>query len=115
MYSMYYGTKRLILKYGTNNLIFYSLYNDEHIVKSNRRLREVPLLLLLKALFISQAEWILFALFFINFAHKANIINLMLPLSALFYALLENPRPTYKYWRFVSIYVLVAMTLKLSI
>lgn len=53
MFSVYYGIKRMMLQYGTNKLIFYSLYDDEHIVKSNRRLREVPMLLLLQALFIS--------------------------------------------------------------
>ena len=107
--------KRLMLKYGTNKLIFYSLYDDEHIVKSNNRLREVPLLVLFQAVFISQAEWILFTLFFINFAQQATLINIVLPLSALFYALLENPMPSYRYWRFVSIYVLIAMMMKLAI
>ena len=47
MVSMYYGMKRLMLKYGTNKLIFYSLYDDEHIVKSNNRLREVPFFVLI--------------------------------------------------------------------
>jgi len=115
MYSQYYGMKRLMLKYGTNKLIFYSLYDDEHIVKSNHRLREVPFFVLIQALFISQAESILFALFFINFAQSATLINLVLPVSALFYALIENPMPSYKYWRFVSIYVLMAMMCKLII
>lgn len=115
MFSMYYGLKRIMLQHGTNKLIFYSLYDDEHIVKSNKRLREVPMVLLLQALFISQAEWILFGLFFVNFARSDTIINLVLPISALFYALLENPMPTYKYWRFVSIYVLIAIMMKLTI
>ena len=115
MFSMYYGVKRIILEHGINKLIFYSLYDKTHIVKSNRRLREVPIMVLLQALFISQAENIVYALFFINFCQQATLINLMMPLSALFFALLENPSPTYKYWRFVSIYVLVAIMAKLVI
>ena len=107
--SSYYSFKRLLLNYGTNRLIFFSLYDTNHIVKSTKRLQEVPFMVLLQALFISQAETIVFALMFLNFAQSATIINLVMPLSALFYALLENPMPSYKYWRFVSVYVLVAM------
>lgn len=57
----------------------------------------------------------LFGLFFLNFAQSDTLLNLVLPISALFYALLENPQPTYKYWRFVSMYVLTAMMLKLTV
>ena len=78
-------------------------------------LRNISMIVLLKALFISQAETIVFALFFINFAQSANLINLVLPFSAFFYALLENPMPSYKYWRFVSIYILFAIGAKLMI
>ncbi len=53
MFSCYYGLKRIILEYGINKLIFYSLYDKTHIVKSYRRLREVPMMVLLQALFIS--------------------------------------------------------------
>ena len=62
------GIKRIILEYGTNRLIFYSLYDRENIVKSSATLRKIQMIVLLKALFISQAETIVFALFFINFA-----------------------------------------------
>lgn len=115
MQRVYYGVKRIILEHGTNRLIFYSLYDKKNIVKSNNLLRQVPLLMLLQALFISQAEFIVFALFFINFAQSATLINLVLPLSALLYALLENPMPSYRYWRFVSLFVLVAIAAKLAI
>ena len=47
------GIKRMILEYGTNRLIFYSLYDNQNIVKSNNRLRQIPIIVLLKALFIS--------------------------------------------------------------
>ena len=115
MYRVSNYIKRVILEYYTNRLIFYSLYDKQKIVKSKKTLREVPLMMLLTALFISQAETICFALFFINFAQRASIINLVLPLSAFFYAFLENPLPSYKYWRFVSIYVLVTISAKLVI
>lgn len=109
------GVKRLILEYGTNRLIFYSLYDKENIVKSKKRLGDISMVVLLQALFISQAETIVIALFFLNFAHSANLINLVLPFSAFFYALLENPMPSYRYWRFVSVYVLFAIAAKLII
>ena len=109
------GIKRIILEYGTDRLIFYSLYDKQNIVKSNNTLRKISMLVLLQALFISQAENIVFALFFINFAQSANLINLVLPFSAFFYALLENPMPSYKYWRFVSLYILMAIGAKLVI
>ena len=115
MQRVYYGVKRIILEHGTNRLIFYSLYDKKNIVKSNNLLSQVPLLMLLQALFISQAESIVFALFFINFAQGATLVNLVLPLSALLYALLENPMPSYRYWRFVSLFVLVAIAAKLAI
>lgn len=43
------------------------------------------------------------------------MINLVLPLSAFYYALLENPFPSCKYWRFVSVWVLLSITAKLLI
>lgn len=109
------GIKRIILEYGTNRLIFYSLYDKQNIVKSGKTLRNISMMVLLQALFISQAETIVYALFFINFAQSANLINLVLPFSAFFYALLENPMPSYKYWRFVSVYILFAISAKLII
>ena len=63
----------------------------------------------------SQSENIMFTLFFINFAVNANIISLVLPLSALFYALLESPHPSHKYWNFVTLYVLVTLAMKLFV
>jgi len=96
-------------------LIFYSLYDSKNIVKSNNTLRQISLFVLMRAFFISQAETFVFALFFINFAQSATLINLVLPLSAFFYALLENPMPSYKYWRFVGFYVLAAISAKLTI
>jgi len=43
----------MILNYGTDKVIFYSLYDAEHIVKSNHRLHRVPIVVLLRAMFIS--------------------------------------------------------------
>ena len=115
MFRITNGLKRIILEFGTNRLIFYSLYDKTQIVKSNSTLEKVPMLILLKALFISQAENILFILFFINFAQGATLINLVLPISAFLYALLENPAPSYKYWRFIGVYVLLTISAKLII
>lgn len=43
------------------------------------------------------------------------MINLVLPLSAFYYALLESPAPSCKYWRFVSVWVLITIAAKLTI
>ena len=56
----------------------------------------------------------MFALFFINFAFRASILSLMLPLSALFYGMLESPSPSHKYWNAVTGYILVVLALKLT-
>ena len=124
--------KRHMLEHWIDRTIFYSLYGDagqfsvgissidddydDKIVSDTETLlRKVPLLLLLRAFIVSQAESIAFALIFLNFAMGASIINLVLPVSMLFYAMLENPFPSYKYWRFVSVYILMAIAAKLSI
>lgn len=115
MYRVSNYFKRIILEYGTNRLIFYSLYDKKNIVKSSNTLSSLSMWVLLQALFVSQAENIVFGLIFINFAQSATLINLVLPISALFYALLEQPNPSYRYWRFVSLYVLFAISAKLMI
>jgi len=49
---------------------------------------------------------------FLNFAYNANMISLVLPVSALFYALLENPKPNNKYWYCVTLYLVCIIALK---
>jgi len=53
MFRLSNGFKRIILEFGTNKLIFFSLYDKNHIVKSTHTLKKVPMLILLQALFIS--------------------------------------------------------------
>jgi len=66
----------------------------------------------MQATIISQTENICFAIMFINFAFNANLISVFLPISALFYAMLENPKPSHRYWRFVTTYMLVVISMK---
>ena len=49
---------------------------------------------------------------FLNFAMNANLLSLVLPLSVCYYAILENPKPSHKYWKLVTNYMLVVIFLK---
>ena len=72
----------------------------------------MPISTLIYAAVVSQTENIVFAMMFINFAFNANLINMLLPLSVLYYAILENPKPSYKYWTLVTNYMLITIFLK---
>ena len=49
---------------------------------------------------------------FINFVCNANLLALFLPLSALFYALLDSPHPSPAYWQTLMLYLLAVIVLK---
>lgn len=52
------------------------------------------------------------ATFFINFAMSPNLLSLILPLSALLYALLDSPVPSTKYWKMLMLYTLGVVAIK---
>jgi hypothetical protein len=51
----------------------------------------------------------------LNFIIEPNLIHLVLPFSMFFYALLENPKPDVKYWKFITYYMIVVIFCKLLI
>lgn len=72
----------------------------------------MPISTLMQACLVSQVENICFMMMFLSFAYSASLMSLVLPLSALFYGLLENPKPSNRYWSFVTIYVVCTIALK---
>ena len=96
----------------TNKLIFCSLSDPQSIRMNHGKPPKVPLSTLVYAAVVSQTENIVFAMMFVNFAFNANVISMLLPLSVCYYAILENPKPSYKYWKLVTNYMLVAILLK---
>jgi len=112
MHKFNFYLRQLLWQNCTNKLIFYSLYDQSSILMNNGNLYKVPISTLIYAAVVSQTENIVFAVMFINFAMNANLISLVLPLSVCFYAILENPKPSYKYWKLVTNYMLLAILLK---
>jgi len=51
----------------------------------------------------------------IDFIINTNILTLVFPLSALIYSMLDNPRPSHKYWNFITSYLVVIIFLKFFI
>jgi len=95
-----------------NRLTFYSLYNSKGILLTEGGINKVPLPRLIQACLLSHVENICFSMMFLNFAYNANLISLVLPISVLFYGLLENPKPSNRYWRFVTIYLVCTIAFK---
>ena len=95
-----------------NRLTFYSLYNSKGILFDEGGINKVPILNLMQACLVSQVENLCFVMMFLNFAYNANVISLVLPLSVLYYGLLENPKPANRYWRFVTLYLVITIALK---
>jgi hypothetical protein len=104
--------RQLLWQTCTNKLIFYSLYDQQSILMNTSNLAKLPLSTLVYAAVVSQTENIVFAIMFLNFAMNANLLSLVLPLTVCYYAILENPRPSYKYWKLVTSYMLVVIFLK---
>ena len=63
----------------------------------------------------SQLEFICYFVMILNFVLNPNLLSVFLPLSMLFYALLENPKPSTKYWKIVIAYMTVVIFLKLCV
>lgn len=49
---------------------------------------------------------------FINFIFNANLLSLVLPLSACFYGLLDHPVANIKYWKLLMVYILSVIAAK---
>ena len=112
MFKLNIYLRQLLWQTCTNKLIFYSLYDQQSILMNSGNLSKVPLATLVYAAAVSQTENIVFAMMFVNFAFNANVISMVLPLSVCYYAILENPKPSYKYWKLVTSYMLVVIFLK---
>ena len=104
--------RHFLLQCCDNRLTFYSLYNSKGILLTEGGINKVSLLTLMQACLVSQVENICFVMMFLNFAQNANLISLVLPLSALWYGFLENPKPSNRYWRIVTIYLVCIISLK---
>jgi hypothetical protein len=70
---------------------------------------------LLLMAFVCQIEFYCYLAMVLNFVLNPNIIHMVLPLSVFFYALLENPKPDVRYWKFVTTYMIVIIFCKLLI
>jgi len=51
----------------------------------------------------------------IIFLTNPSLVSVVLPLSILFYAILENPIPAKRYWKWLTIYVICIIFLKIVI
>ena len=61
---------------------------------------------------LSQSQSITYFTLFLNFILNADLLSLVLPLSALLYALLDNPLPNVKFWKSLKVYMLTVIFLK---
>lgn len=60
----------------------------------------------------SQTEAIVYFMMFMDFIMNTNLVTLVFPLTALLYSMLDNPRPSHRYWNGLTFYLLVIITLK---
>jgi hypothetical protein len=104
--------RQFLLHNCNNRLTFYSLYNSKGILLTEGGINKVPLPRLIQARLLSHVENICFAMMFLNFAYCANLLSLVLPISVFIYGLLENPKPSNRYWRFVTIYLVCTIAFK---
>jgi hypothetical protein len=103
-----------------NKLLFYSLIpahqstDDPSTGESTAKisLYNLPLVKLIGYCFLSQSKSICYFSLFLNFILNADLISLMLPLSVLFYALLNQPMPHVNYWKGLMVYNLVVIFIK---
>jgi hypothetical protein len=51
-------------------------------------------------------------MFFLNFILSPSVLSLVLPLSALLYAILDSPVPSTRYWKYLMVYTLTVLALK---
>lgn len=63
----------------------------------------------------SQIENIVYLVMILIFVCSPSLISVVLPLSILFYAILENPIPAKRYWKWMTRYVITVLVLKIVI
>jgi hypothetical protein len=63
----------------------------------------------------SQIENIVYAVMIMIFLTNTSLISVVLPLSILFYAIIENPIPAKRYWKWMTKYVITIIFLKIVI
>lgn len=51
----------------------------------------------------------------LDFIVNTNLVTLVFPLSAFMYSMLDNPRPSHKYWTGITFYLVVIIFLKFLI
>lgn len=106
-------TKEILWISFTNKVLNYSLFMPESMSGQSREYLSLPLLRLVCLAVVSQLEFICYFVMVLNFALNPSLISVFLPLSMLFYALLENPKPSVKYWKTVIAYMTIVVFLKL--
>jgi hypothetical protein len=99
----------------TNHLIFYSVFSKESMVEKKGFLQGASFGWLFIMAFSCQVEFYCYLAMVLNFVLNPNLIHLVLPLSMFFYALLENPKPDVKYWKFVTGYMVIVIFCKLLV
>ena len=61
---------------------------------------------------LNKFYWICYLFMIINHMVNASIISIVYPLSIFCYALLQNPRPSKRYWRICYIYTFIIIVIK---
>lgn len=79
---------------------------------SGRKIENISMLKLIGICLMSQSQNICYGAFFINFILSPSILSLVLPLSALLYALLDSPVPSTRYWKLLMFYTLSVVGVK---
>jgi hypothetical protein len=93
----------------------YSLFKSESMSGQSKEYLSMSLFRLGFLAIASQLELICYFVMILNFVLNPNVLSVFLPLSMLFYALLENPKPSTKYWKIVIAYMTVVIFLKLCV
>ena len=93
------------------NFIDYSLVaTTSHVPVQS--LSSVPLPTLLGLSLLSQSPNLCYLAFFTNFICNGDLLSLVLPVSALLYALLSFPLPSRTYWKCAQTYLLCVVLAK---
>lgn len=105
--------KSFLWKHSINKVLLYSLTNTRK-QKSLKELtpEKMPLLALMGYSILSLSEHICYLMIFVHFLYSNNLISLMLPLSALIYALMDSPIPNILYWKFLMMYMFITIGAK---
>ena len=92
------------------------MFDIESMANSSEKyLEKTPLVELLIAAISSQIESICYFVMVLMFLINPTLVNLLYPLSILFYAILENPIPAKSYWKWITKYLIVIVFLKVII